>query len=114
MQRQSSVSANYASLMPVWDQFKLIAHLAERTTIQVQHATRVSADLCAWRRGLQKLRLLTPQLRPRWSMHPRSACVQSGGTIVTKGVITLLSTWFALLIRLASTFPQGERQPCQT
>lgn len=113
MRTQSSLSANYVSL-PLWIQFKLIVHLAERITIQMQHATHVSADHSTWRRGLQKVRLLTPQPRSRWSVHPSSARVQSEGTIVTTGVITLLSTWLTLHIRLASTFQQGERQPCQT
>jgi hypothetical protein len=114
MRTQSSVSAHYNQHVPVWDQFKVVAHLAARTTIQMQHATRVSADLCAWRRGLQKMRLWCEQQRPRWSASTRSTRVQSGGIIVTPGVITLLSTWLTLLISLASGFQQRERQPCQT
>jgi hypothetical protein len=113
MRTQSSVSANVASLMPSWNPFKLIAHLAVRTTIQMHHATRVSAALCAWRRWSQKVRLWFEQPRPRCSVSSRSARVQSGGTIASTGVITLLSTWFTLLMSLASSFQQGERQPCQ-
>jgi hypothetical protein len=109
MQSQSSVLADHTSLMPVWDQFKLIAHLAVRTTIQMQHATHLSADLCAWRKGLQKMRLWYEQQRSEWSAYTRSARVQSEGTIVTAGVITPLSTWLTPLIRLVSTFQQGER-----
>jgi hypothetical protein len=71
------------------------------------------ADICGWRRGLQKMRLWCELQRPGWSAYKRSARVQSGGTVVTTGVITLLSTWLTLLISLASSFQQGERQPCQ-
>ncbi len=114
MRTQCSVSASNASLMPLFHQFKLIAQLAERTTIQIQHATRVSGDLCAWRKGLQKMRLWYEQQRSGWSAYTRSARVQSEGTIVTAGVITPLSTWLTPLMSLASTFRQGERRPCQT
>jgi hypothetical protein len=114
MRTQSSVSASNASLMPVWIQFKLIAYLAERTTIQIQHATRVSADLCAWRKGLQNMRLWCEQQRCGWSASTRSARVQSEGTTVATGVIMLPSTWLMPLMSLASNCQQGERQPCQT
>jgi hypothetical protein len=112
MHTQSSVSASDASSMPLWNQFKLIAHLPARTTIQMQHATVLSADLCTWRRGLQKMRLWCEQ-RHGWFTYMRSALEQSDGTIFTTGVMTLLSTWLTLLIRLASSFQQRERQPCQ-
>lgn len=114
MRTQSSESAHYNPHVPVWDQFKVVAHLAARTTIQMQHSTRVSADICVWRRGLQIIRLWCEQPRPGWSAYARSARVQSGGTIVTTGEFTLLSTRLTLLISLASGFQYGERQPCQT
>ena len=114
MRTQSSVSANYVSLMLLFHQFKVFAHIAARTTIQMQHSTRVSADICVWRRGLQIIRLWCEQPRPGWSAYTRSARVQSEGTAVTTGVITLPSTWLMPLMSLASTFQQGERQPCQT
>ena len=114
MRTQSSVSAHYNPRVPVWIHFKPIAHLAARTTIQMQRTTHVSADICVWRRGLQNIRLWCEQPRPGRSAYARSARVQSGGTIVTTGVITLLSTRLTLLISLASGFQYGERQPCQT
>jgi hypothetical protein len=109
MHTQCSVSANDVSSMLLWNQFKLIAHLPARTTIQIQRATRVSVSLWAWRRGLQKIRLWYEQKHPLCSVSTRSAPVQSEGTRDRSDVILLLSTWLTLLMSLASNFQQAER-----
>ena len=63
----SRVSASCPLQVPWWNQLKVIAHLAKRTTIQMQHATRFSAGCTAVRRGMHKMHAWCEYMRARWS-----------------------------------------------
>src|SRR6266566_7647843 len=78
MHIQSSISANKVPLLvPWWNQLTVIAHLAERTTLQMQHATRFSAGRTALRRGMHKMYAWCEHSCPRWSAKERFLLIAS-------------------------------------
>jgi hypothetical protein len=113
---QSSVSASCIQLMPLRHKFKVFAHLAERTTIQMQHATHFSAGFTVLRGDMQKLRVWREQKRPRWSVNERLlliATMPREGTTVISDLITLMSAFLTLLRCLVTGSLHGEIQLCQ-
>jgi hypothetical protein len=116
MHRPNKVLASCAPLVPWWDQLKVISHLAERTTIKKQHATRFSASLPALRRGMHKMQVRCEYIRPCWSAKERPLLNASVPRVCTTDIsepVTFLSAMLLLLRWPVSGSYQGEIEPCQ-
>ena len=113
---QSRVSANCRSHVPLWHQFKVIALLAERITIQMQYATRFSAGLTVFRRSIQKMQIWCEHMRPRWSALERLrliASVPREGTTNISDLIMLMPASLTLIRCMARGSLQGVTMLCQ-
>jgi len=98
--------------VPSWSPLLVIAHLAERTTIQMQHATRFPVGFPTWKRGMHKMLAWSEHLRPRRAVRQRlllSASVSREGITDISDLITLMSATFTLLRCPFRGSPQGER-----
>ena len=116
MHMPSRVSASCTTLVPSRNQVNVIAHLIERTTIQVQHAILFSTGFTALRRGMQKMQGWCEHMRPRWSAKQRLhliAAVPREGTVNISDLITPTYGKLVVLKRLAKGCLQREIQLCQ-
>ena len=112
----SRASASCSSLVPLWNQLTVIAHLAERSTKQMHHVTRFSAGSIALRRGMHKRYAWYEYIRPRWSGSERLlliASVPREGTTDISDLVILRSTALTLLRCLGRDSLQGVIQLCQ-
>lgn len=113
----NDVSRKDALLVPLWNQLKGIAHLAEQTSAQMQHATRICPGFLAWRRGMQKIQAWSQQMCHRRSAAERRlliACMPREGTTKIADLIILMSAAAMSRRHLVIGCLHGERQLCQT
>jgi hypothetical protein len=116
MLKQSRALASCSPLVPLWEQLKVTAHLAERTTIQMQYATRFSEGLPAWRRDKYTMQTWCEHVRPRWSAKERClmyASVSSEGITDSTDLIALTVASFALFINQVRGSQQEETKLSQ-
>jgi hypothetical protein len=113
----NNVSRKGALLVPLWIQLKGIAHLAEQTSTQMQHATRICPGFLAWRRGMQNVHAWSEQMCPRQSAAERYlliACMPREGTITISDLIILIIATPMSHRHLFIDCLYGERELCQT
>jgi hypothetical protein len=113
MYMPSSVSASCALQVPWWNQLKVIAHLAEQTTIQMQHAPRFTAGCTALWRGMHKMQVRCEHIRARWSAKERLLLIASVPREDISDPITLKYATLTLLRCLGRDSLQGVIQLCQ-
>ena len=75
MRMPSSRVANRIRLFLLWKPLKSIVHLAQRTTMQIQHATCFSTLLFTGKRGRQKMQAWSEQKCPRWSLKKSTSLI---------------------------------------
>jgi hypothetical protein len=112
----SRASASCSSLVPLWNQLTVIAHLVERSTKQMQHVTRFSAGSIAVRRGMHKMYAWCENIRPRWSGSERCPLIASVPREGTTDISDLVILMFATLTRIRCLVRgslQGVIQLCQ-
>jgi hypothetical protein len=116
MRLPNRVSVSCISLVPLWNQFKLIVHLAERITMQTQYVIHLSVSFITWRRGICKEQAWCEHIHCRWSAKVRCLLIASMYTEGITGIsdlITLLYTTFTRRRCLVRDSPQGELRLCQ-
>ncbi len=97
----NNVSRKDALLVPLWNQLKALAHLAEQTSTQMQHATRICPGFLVWRRVMQKVQAWSEQMCPHRSAAERHLLIalmpREGTTKISDLIIlmsaTLMSHW---------------------
>jgi hypothetical protein len=109
----SRASASCPLQVPLWNQLTVIAHLAKRTTIQMQHATRFSAGCTAVRRGMHKMYAWCEYMCARWSGSERLLLIASVPREDISDPITLKYATLTLLRCLGRDSLQGVIQLCQ-
>ncbi len=75
MRMPSSRVANRIRLFLLWNPLKSIVHLAQRTTMQIPHATCFSPLLFTGKRGMQKMQVWSEQKCPRWSVKESTSLI---------------------------------------
>jgi hypothetical protein len=117
MRMPSSRVANRIQLFLLWNPLKSIVHLAQRTTLQIQHATCCSTLLFTGKRGMQKMQAWSEQKCPRWSLKKSTSLITfmlKEGAAKIVDLIELLFTTTMLSKCLVTYYLQRkELQMCQ-
>ncbi len=118
MRMPSSRAANRIRLFLLRNPLMSIVHLAQRTTMQIQHAIYFYILLFTGKRGMQMTQAWSEQKCPRWSVKERTSlytCMLKEDVAKIADLITLLFKTTMLSRSLVTdSLQRKEIQLCQT